>query len=1107
MARKLGLEQYTQRFAENGINFSALPHLTDQDLKDVGVLLGHRRIMLAAIQDLGSAAAQQPITAELKPPDTAERRQVTVMFSDLVGSTALSARIDPEDLREIIAAYQKCVAETVQRFSGFVAKYMGDGVLIYFGYPQAHEDDAERAVRAGLELLAAVGALKTHAPLQARVGVATGVVVVGDLIGSGASQEQGIVGETPNLAARLQGIAEPNAIVIAESTRRLVGNLFELEDLGPKELKGLGSVRAWAALRPSSVESRFEALHGSGLTELVGREEELDLLMRRWSKAKSGEGQVVLLSGEPGIGKSRLTAALLARIVSEPHTRLRYFCSPQHTDSSLYPIITQIERAAGFAHDDTAQAKLDKLDALLSQSFTSGQDAALLSEMLSLPNDGRHPTLELFPQQRRQKTLEALTAQIEALSRSNPVLMIFEDVHWVDPTSVEALGRTVDRLRTLRVLLIITYRPEFDPPWIARPHVTALTLNRLGEREIRAMIDSVAGNESLSSRVRQDIIERTDGIPLFVEEITKAVLEAGGQEAVRAVAAIPSASIAVPASLHASLMARLDRLGSGKEVAQVGAAIGREFSHALLSAVVRKPEAELRSALDRLLAAGLLFSQSAPPDATYLFKHALVQDAAYGTLLREPRRSLHARIAETLESQFPEIAESQPELLARHYTDAGLIEKAARLWGTAGQRSLARSALVEAAEQLARALAQIDALPATPELRREQIKLQVALITPLGWVKGPTAPESIAAAERARLLVEQAEARGEPPDDPLILFSALYASWNAVPFDGDVCRGLAAQFLALAAKQQMTAPRLIGHRIMGHTLFHTGEFVEAKAHFDKGLALYDAAEHRPLATRFWADSRIVILGWRSLAAWVLGYPAAAISDSDQAVGDGRDIAQAASLMYALVLGSFTHTFCRNYATATALLDEVTALADEKGSLIIRAVGTLIQAEILVLNDNAAAALQSNIDGLNTLRLTGQTIFIPIYLSWLARTYAKLGKFDDAWLCIGEAVTAIETRKETWCEAEVNRIAGEIALRSAADLLKAQAYFERALAVSRQQQAKSWELRASLSLGRLWRDQGKVSEARELLAPVYGWFSEGFDTRDLKEAKALLEQLS
>src|SRR6476660_6788240 len=491
--KKLGMSEYAERFAKNRIDFSVLPDLTDQDLEKLRVLLGGRRMIKQAIAKL--EALDAPIAVATTTPatprsvDTAERRQVTVMFSDLVGSTALSSRMDPEDLREVISAYQKSVAETVQRFGGFVAKYMGDGVLIYFGYPQAHEDDAERAVRAGLELVAAVGGLKTQAPLQTRVGIATGLVVVGDLIGSGASQEQAIVGETPNVAARLQGVAKPNSVVIAESTRKLLGNLFELQDLGAQDLKGLsGPVRAWAALRPASVESRFDALHASGMTALVGREEELEILLRRWSKAKIGEGQVVLLSGEPGIGKSRLTAALLERIATEPHTRLRYFCSPQHTDSALYPIISQMERAAGFSHDDAAQAKLDKLDALLAQSFTPPRDAALLAEMLSLPNDGRYPVLERAPQERRQKTLEALTAQMEALSRSNSILMIFEDVHWIDPTSLEALGRTVDRVKTLGVLLTITYRPEFEPPWIGRPYVTVLNINRLGDHEIAAMI-------------------------------------------------------------------------------------------------------------------------------------------------------------------------------------------------------------------------------------------------------------------------------------------------------------------------------------------------------------------------------------------------------------------------------------------------------------------------------------------------------------------------------------------------------------------------------------------------------------------------------------------
>ena len=521
--------------------------------------------------------------------------------------------------------------------------------------------------------------------------------------------------------------------MIAESTRKLLGNLFELQDLGAQDLKGIaGPMRAWTALRPASVEGRFEAFHPSGPTQLVGREEELELLLRRWSKAKGGQGQVVLLSGEPGIGKSRLTAALLERLASEPHTRLRYFCSPQHTDSAFYPIISQTERAAGMAHDDTTQAKLDKLDAVLAQTSTPIQDAALFAEMLSLPNDGRYPALGLAPEERRQRTQEALTAQLTGLTRYRPALMIVEDAHWVDPTSLEVFGRTVDHIKPLPVLLIVTFRPEFNAPWAGRSHVTSLALNRLGEREAAAIIARIVGNKDLPADVTAEIVERTDGIPLFVEEMTKAVLEAESEgEARQTAAAMPSSALAVPASLHASLMARLDRLGTAKEVAQIGAAIGREFSHVLLGAVIPKPEVDLRSALDRLIDAGLLFRQGVPPHATYLFKHALVQDAAYGTLLREPRRALHARIAETLEGRFADIVESQPELLARHYTEAGLIEKAVSFWGTAGQRSMARYALVEGAEQLKRALDQIATLPTTPVLRREEIKLEVAFANAL----------------------------------------------------------------------------------------------------------------------------------------------------------------------------------------------------------------------------------------------------------------------------------------------------------------------------------------------------------------------------------------
>jgi len=1110
----LGMSEYAERFAESDVDTSVLRDLTDQDLKELGVSLGHRRKMLRAIAELTGAAptSPQPALTEPKTQDTAERRQVTVMFSDLAGSTALSARMDPEDLREVISAYQKCVASTVQRFGGFVAKYIGDGVLVYFGYPQAHEDDAERAVRAGLELVAAVAGLKTRASLQTRVGIATGLVVVGDLVGSGEAQERGIVGETPNLAARLQGIAEPNMVVIAEATRSLLGNLFELQDLGAKDLKGIaGPVRAWAALRASSAEGRFEALHATGLTALVGREEELELLLRRWSRAKSGEGQVVLLSGEAGIGKSRLTAALLERLASEPHTRLRYFCSPQHTDSAFYPIISQMERAAGFVHDDTAQAKLDKLDAVLAQSFTPRQDVALFAEMLSLPNDGRYPAPELTPQQRRQQTLEALTAQIEALTRQNPVLMIFEDAHWTDPTSLEVFGRAVDRIATLRVLLIVTFRPEFEAPWIGRPHVTALTINRLAQRDIDAMIDRVVGNKLLPTSVRQDIIERTDGIPLFVEEMTKAVLEAGSESEARQTAgAVPSPALTVPASLHASLMARLDRLGPAKEVAQIGAAIGREFSHAMLAAVVRKPEAELGSALDRLIAAGLLFRQGVPPHATYLFKHALVQDAAYGTLLREPRRALHARIAEALESQFAETAETQPELLARHCTEAGLIEKAAGLWGKAGQRSLERSALVEAVAQLTRALDQIVTLTATPALRREQINLQVALITPLIHVKGYAAPETKAATEQARLLIEQAEALGEPLDDPLLLFSVLYGFWVAsyVAFNGDVMRELAAQFLALAERQGTTAPLMIGHRLMGVSLLTTGDVAEGRAHFDQGIALYDPAHHRPLATRFGQDAGVSNLSFRSLALWTLGYPAAALADADLAVRDAREIGQAATLMFALLHALRPNIQCGEYAAAARLVDELVALADEKGALLWKAFGMLMQGWLYGLTDRASDAVRTIATGITALRATGATTWITFWFACLAKANADLGQFYDAWRCIGEAMTTVETTNERWFEAEIHRVAGEIALLSPEqDAAKAEAYFERALAIARKQQAKSFELRAAWSLARLWRDQGKRDAARDLLAPVYGWFTEGFDTLDLKDAKALLDELN
>jgi class 3 adenylate cyclase/predicted ATPase len=1116
---ELGLAQYEATFRDNAIDEAVLPSLTLEDLKDLGIsIVGHRRKLLEAIaalkaaSDAKAALSTDSLSVDLSPIDLGERRQVTVMFSDLVGSTALSARMDPRDLREVISAYQKCVAETVRRFDGFVAKYMGDGVLIYFGYPQAHEDDAERAVRTGLELIAAVTGLKMGASLQTRVAIATGLVVVGDLIGSGEAQERGIFGETPNLAARLQGVAEPNMVVIAEGTRRLLGNLFELQDLGARDLKGIARpARAWAALRPSSVESRFEALRAMGLTALVGREEEIESLLLHWSRVKSGEGQVVLLEGDPGIGKSRLTDVLLERLAAEPHTRLRYFCSPQHTDSALFPIIGQMQRATGLALDDARGARLDKLDALLAQTSTTSEDAALIAEMLSLPNDGRYPALDLAPQDRRQRTLEALVWQLEALTRSNPVLMIFEDAHWADPTSLELFSRTVDRIRNLGVLLIVTFRPEFDPPWIGRPYVTALTINRLAKREVGAMIDRLVGNKLMPASIRQDIIERTDGIPLFIEEMTKAVLEADSQRAAeRTVAAAPSPALAVPASLHASLMARLDRLGPAKEVAQIGAAIGREFSHALLTAVVRKPGLELASALDRLIAAGLLFGQGTPPHVSYLFKHALVQDAAYGMLLRGPRRAIHARIAETLKSKFGEISDTQPELLARHYTEAGLIEKALTLWGKAGQRSLERSALVEATDQLKRALAQIELLPSTPALRREQIKLQVALIAPLIHVSGHAAPETTAAKERARQLIEKAKELREPLEDPFLLFSVLFGFWASsfVAFDGKTLCELAAQFLAIAEREEVTAPVIVGHRMMSSSLLFTGEIAKSLPHFDRALELYDPVEHRGLAVRFGVDPRVAVMCFRSFALWSLGYPEAALADASQALLYAREIGQATALMFALDQTSITHILSGNYTIALAQLDEVVMLANEKSALFWKALGNALKGCAFVLSRKSSEAVHLISTAIAEWRSTGATISVPFLSVHLAKAFADLNQMDDALQCIDRALAAVERTNERWCEAEVHRMAGEIALTfGQSDATRAEGYFQRALAVAREQQARSWELRAATSMARLCCKQGKVQQARNLLAPVYGWFTEGSETNDLKNAKALLDTLA
>ena len=1102
--KNLGMAEYAERFAENRIDFSVLPDLTDQDLEKLGVLLGDRRKMLRAIRELAGdtpVTSHPPAVAEARPQDAAERRQLTVMFCDLVGSTALSAKLDPEDLRGIFGAYHHCCAALVERNGGFVAKYMGDGVLAYFGYPQAHEHDAERAVRAGLALVEAVPTLATAAgsPLHVRVGIATGLVVVGDLIGAGAAQEQAVVGETPNLAARLQALAEPDTVVIAESTRKLLGNLFELQDLGARDLKGIaGPARAWAALRTSSVESRFEALHTTGLTPLVGREEESELLLRRWSKAKTAEGQVVLLSGEAGIGKSRLTAAVLERLATEPHTRLRYFCSPQHADSALYPIIGQMERAAGLSHDDKPEMKLNKLDSVLAQTATSVQDAALLAEMLSLPNDGRYPALDFTPEQRRQRTLEALMSQLAGLARQHPVLMIFEDAHWVDPTSLEVLSRVVGRIATLDVLLIITFRPEFNAPWVGQPHVTSLTLNRLGEREAAAIIARLVENKELPADVMAEIVERTDGIPLFVEEMTKAVLEAESEDAARRTAAtVPSLAHAVPASLHASLMARLDRLGPAKELAQIGAAIGREFSHGLLASVARETGAELGLALDRLIQAGLLFRQGVPPQANYLFKHALVQDVAYGTLLRAKRHELHARIASVLERQFSDVCETQPEVLARHYTQAGMAPQAIGYWQRAGDRAARRSANKEAAAHFRNALELLEALPDRAAHAEQELQLLIALGPALMTTKSSTAPEIGRVYARARELARHAQRVAD-------LFPTVWGAWLIAFSGGDLVTAgrLLDELFGMANASGDSALTLQAHHAAWPIFMVTGALATARQHIADGLALYRRDMHGEQALQYGGhDPGVCGYASDALIAVAMGYPDQAVRQMQKGLGLARDLDHPPTLAQALWFAAELHQIRREPQKVQDFVSVVLPLLANHGSAVGVANATMLRGWARVMQGHIEEGLAVMREGLAAWRATGSKFHVPYRLARAAEAHLVAGEIEDGLRLIGEAT---EQSGDRWFVPELHRLKGELLLE-AGRRDEVEACLNQALKAAREQGARLLELRTAMSLSRVLQAQGRRSEAQDLLASICTWFTEGLDTADLQEAKVLLDQ--
>jgi tetratricopeptide (TPR) repeat protein len=897
----------------------------------------------------------------------------------------------------------------------------------------------------------------------------------------------------------LQGIAEPNSVVIAEATRRLLGNLFELRDLGTRELKGLANpVRAWLALRASTVESRFEALHPSGLTALVGREEETELLLRRWSRAKSGNGQVVLISGEPGIGKSRLTAALLETAAAEPHTRLRYFCSPQHTDSAFYPIIGQMERAAGFLYTDTPQQKLDKLDALLAQTSPSVQDATLIAEMLSLPNDGRYPALELTPRQRRQKIMEVLTAQIETLSRHKPVMMILEDAHWADPTSLAAFGRAIDRIRRLRVLLLVTFRSEFDVPWVARPYVATLIVNRLAEHEASAIIDYITGNRPPSASIREDIIERSDGIPLFVEEMTKAMLEAENETAAaRAVAAIPSPALAVPATLYASLMARLDRLGSpAKDLAQIAAAIGREFSYPLLASVVRQPEAALRSRLDRLIGAGLLSRRGMYPHATYLFKHALVQDAAYGTLLRETRRQLHGRIAKALEDHFPGTVETQPELIAYHYAQAELEEKAVRYWLKAGATAVSRSANLEAISHLHNGLQRLNTMPFDDKRARLELELQLTLGQALIAARGYTAGETMAAFARAEELVEKIGDVGQR-------YSALYGIFVGRLIGGriDAASETIGRLSQLAASDEDDAYLCLAHRLHGSLLFFRGNLPVAREYLQKAVALYGPVQQQKLAFHFGPDTGSAAQIFLAMTEWLRGRPESALRTAQSAIANARRLKNALTLGQVQALAAQLHYMSQDYEGMLQLSREGSDNCERAGILYFGAICRLHHTWAQAWRSNPADYIEEFRHGLATYEEMRCGLQLGLFHSMLAKLLLAAGDPAEAAKEARTALGKVTVDGERWWAPEIHRTLGDVLLALPNHEAEAESCYVHAIAEARHTGGLMLELRAATSLARMMVRRGDEAEARRTLAPIFTQFSEGFDSVDLGTAQA------
>jgi DNA-binding SARP family transcriptional activator/class 3 adenylate cyclase/predicted ATPase len=1046
-------------------------------------------------------------SAVASPSGNPERRQLTIMVCNIVDSAPLFAHLDPEEMRDLIAAFHKRVADTVARFDGYVAQYRSDGVLVYFGYPAAGEHDAEQALRAGLATLDSVGTLKAAADvtLQASAGIATGLVFIGEQLNIGAARQRVAIGETPNLATRLQAVAAPGEVVIAASTRRLVGRKFDCRALAAIEVKGLPQpVEAWRVCSETAGVSRFEARRAGALSPLVGRREEIELLLRRWHRAKLGEGCVVLLSGEPGIGKSRIAESLLVRLEGEPHARLRYFCSPHHAHSPFHPFIAQFEQAAGFEPGSSAGTKLDKLEALLKPTAENlPRDVTLLAELLGLPADERYPALAVSPQQKREMTLSAFLDQLASLAARSPVLVVFEDAHWIDPTSLDLLNRTVARAANLPVLLVVTARPELQPTWVGEPHVTMLPLNRLGRRDSANIIAGVT-DKALPDAVVEQILARADGVPLFIEELTGTLIESGVLRETADGYALdgPLPELAVPMTLQASLVARLDRLGSVKDVAQIGAAIGREFSHELIAAVSALAPMDLDATLERLTGSGLVSRRGTPPDATYSFKHALVQDAAYATMLRSRRQPLHASIATGLVERFPALAETLPEVVAHHFTEAGLASEAIAYWLKAGQRAAKRSADQEAIIHLERGLALLNTLPESADRDRRELDFQIASGTPLLAVRGYTSSEVVAACKRATILSEKL-------DDVGRLFASLYAQFSYCNATGNTYKALefAERCQTLGIRQGDRVMQLMAHRGIGIVLYQLGNFASAQKELEQSLALYDPERDRSLAARYITDPFASASALLALVAWISGFPDRAARMQAQALSYAAALNHVNTSGFVHFLaGAALEQLLGNWAAVLTHTQTLSAIAKEHGVLAWQSSGIIFEGWAVSWTSGPESGISLMQKGIADVDAKNLTFFVPLFTSLLAQARGRVGDFQSALaLCIDARERAQRSEQYIW-EAELHRNEGEVRRAAGHSLTDVEECFGKALDVSRAQGARMFELRAATSLARLWRDQGRHVEARNLLASVYGWFTEGFDTVDLVDAKALLTQL-